>query len=142
MPRKHEMQQRQLTLRRNLEKEAMKIIITSEGTSLESQVDPRFGRAKHFVLVDTDSGAFSAHDNTQNLNAPQGAGIQAAQTVARLGTEAALTGHVGPKAFTTLEAANVAVYTGVSGTVKEAIEQFKNGRLTPAAKADVQGHWA
>ena len=120
----------------------MKIIITSEGTSLESPVDPRFGRAKHFVLVDTDTDMFSTHDNAQNLNAPQGAGIQTAQTVARLGAEAVLTGHVGPKAFTTLEAANVAVYSGVSGTVKEAIEQFKNGRLTPAAKADVQGHWA
>jgi predicted Fe-Mo cluster-binding NifX family protein len=120
----------------------MKIIITSEGSSLESQVDPRFGRAKHFILVDTDSGEFSAHDNAQNLNCPQGAGIQAAQTVARLGAEAVLTGHVGPKAFTTLQAANIAVYTGVSGTVKEVIEQFKSGQLRAAAKADVQGHWA
>ena len=75
----------------------MKIIITSEGTSLESPVDPRFGRAKHFILVDTDTGEFSSHDNAQNLNAPQGAGIQAAQTVARLGAEAVLTGHVGPR---------------------------------------------
>jgi len=120
----------------------MKIIITSEGTSLESPVDPRFGRAKYFVLVDAETGELSTHDNAQNLNAPQGAGIQAAQTVARLGAEAVLTGHVGPKAFTTLQAANVAVYTNVSGTVKEALEQFKSGRLTPAAKADVQGHWA
>jgi len=93
-------------------------------------------------LVDTETGELSSHDNAQNLNAPQGAGIQAGQTVARLGAEAVLTGHVGPKAFTTLRAANVAVYTGVSGTVKEAIEQFKNGRLTLAANADVQGHWA
>ena len=141
MHRKHEKQQSQITPARNLEKETMKIIITSEGTSLESQVDPRFGRAKHFVLVDTDTGESSAHDNSQNLNAPQGAGIQAAQTVARLGAEAVLTGHVGPKAFTTLQAANIAVYTGVSGTVNEAIEQFKSTGLTPAAKADVQGHW-
>jgi predicted Fe-Mo cluster-binding NifX family protein len=120
----------------------MKIIITSQGTNLESPVDPRFGRAKYFVLVNTDSGELSAHDNTQNLNAPQGAGIQAAQAVAQLGAEAVLTGHVGPKAFTTLQAANIAVYTGISGTVKEAIEQFNNGRLEIAAKADVQGHWA
>jgi len=120
----------------------MKIIVTSDGPGLNSRVDPRFGRAKHFVLVDTETGETSSHDNAQNLNAPQGAGIQAAQTVARLGAEAVLTGHVGPKAFTTLQAANVAVYTGVSGTVKEAIEQFKSGKLTPAAKADVEGHWA
>ena len=84
----------------------MKIVITSQGTSLESPVDPRFGRAKHFVLVDTNTGELSAHDNSQNLNAPQGAGIQAAQAVAQLGAEAVLTGHVGPKAFTTLQAAS------------------------------------
>jgi predicted Fe-Mo cluster-binding NifX family protein len=120
----------------------MKIIITSEGTSLDSQVDPRFGRTNQFVLVDTDTGEFSTHDNAQNLNAAQGAGIQAAQAVARLDAEAVLTGHVGPKAFTTLQAANIAIYTGVSGTVKEAIEQFNSGKLTPAEKADVEGHWA
>ena len=120
----------------------MIIVVTSQGTSLESQVDPRFGRTKHFVLVDTDTSEFSAHDNTQNLNAAQGAGIQAAQSVARLGAEAVLTGHVGPKAFTTLQAANIAIYTGVFGTVKEAIEQFNSGKLAPTEKADVEGHWA
>ena len=83
----------------------MKIAITSQGPSLDSLVDPRFGRAKHFILADTEADAFTAHDNAQNLNAPQGAGIQAAQTVARLGAEAVLTGHVGPKAFAVLKAA-------------------------------------
>ena len=122
-------------------KKTMNIAITSEGNSLESSVDPRFGRAMNFLLIDTDTGEFSAHDNAQNLSAVQGAGIQAAQTVARLGAEAVLTGHVGPKAFATLQAANIAIYTGVSGTAKEAIEQFKNGQLELAVKADVQGHW-
>ena len=120
----------------------MKIAISSEGTSLESQVDPRFGRAKYFALADTDSGECSFHDNIQNLNAPQGAGIQAAQAVVNLGAQAAMTGHVGPKAFITLQAANIPVYTGVFGTVSEAIDQFKSGRLAPTTKADVEGHWA
>ena len=119
----------------------MKIIITSESPGPGSRVDPRFGRAKHFVLVDTEIGETSSHDNAQNLNASQGAGIQAAQTVARLGAEAVLTGHVGPKAFTTLHAANIAVYTGASGTVNEAIEQYRNNQLPLATKANVDGHW-
>lgn len=120
----------------------MKIIVTSEGPGLTSPVDPRFGRAKHFVLVDTETGEISSHDNAQNLNAPQGAGIQAAQTVARLGAEAVLTGHVGPKAFTTLQAANITVYCGAAGTVNEAVEQYKKGQLQQATKANVEGHWA
>jgi predicted Fe-Mo cluster-binding NifX family protein len=120
----------------------MKIVITSEAASLQSPVDLRFGRAKHFILVDTETGEFSAHDNTQHLNAPQGAGIQAAQAVSRLGADALLTGHVGPKAFTTLQAANIAIYTGITGTVENAIKHFKTGQLSLAAKADVEGHWA
>lgn len=119
----------------------MKIVVTAQGAEMESPVDPRFGRAKYFVLVDTDTGQHQAHDNAQNLNAAQGAGIQAAQSVAQLGAEMVLTGHVGPKAFATLTTANIAIHTGATGTVKEAIEQFQAGRLEPAAKADVQGHW-
>jgi predicted Fe-Mo cluster-binding NifX family protein len=119
----------------------MKIAITSEEKSLESLVDPRFGRAKHFAIADTDTGDCSFHDNEKNLNAPQGAGIQAAQAVAQLGAKAVLTGHVGPKAFATLDAAKVAVYTGIAGTVEAALEQYKGGQLTPTTQADVEGHW-
>ena len=119
----------------------MKIAVTSQGPDLNSQVDPRFGRARYFIVVDTDTDEFSVHDNTQNLNAAQGAGIQAGRTVADLGVEAVLTGSVGPKAFTTLQAANVKVYPGASGTVKEAVEKYKAGQLQPAGKANVQGHW-
>ncbi len=61
----------------------MKIVVTAQGSNLDSPVDPRFGRARYFLLIDTDTGQFTAHDNVQNLNAPQGAGIPAAQTVAQ-----------------------------------------------------------
>lgn len=120
----------------------MRIIVTAQGKDLDSPVDPRFGRAKHFLLVDTEAGGVIAQDNSQNLNAPQGAGIQAAQAVARLGAEAVLTGHVGPKAFAVLRTANIAVYTGAAGTVREAVEAFKAGRFQAAQNADVEGHWS
>ena len=120
----------------------MHIVITAQGPTLNSPVDPRFGRAKHFLLVDTESDGFIAQDNAQNLNAPQGAGIQAAQTVARLGAEAVLTGHVGPKAFAVLRTANIAVYTGVTGNVRESLDAFKAGKYQPAQSADVEGHWS
>jgi predicted Fe-Mo cluster-binding NifX family protein len=120
----------------------MRLVVTAQGTDLDSAVDPRFGRARHFLLVDTDSGGFIGYDNAQNLNSPQGAGIQAAQAVARLGAEAVLTGHVGPKAFTVLRTAEIAVYTGASGTVREAIDAFKAGSYQAAQAADVEGHWS
>jgi predicted Fe-Mo cluster-binding NifX family protein len=119
----------------------VKVAVTSQGSDLGSQVDPRFGRAKYFIVVDLDTDEFSVHDNTQNLNAAQGAGIQAGRTVVELGVGAVLTGNVGPKAFTTLEAGNVQVYPGASGSVKEAVEKFKAGQLQGAKKANVEGHW-
>jgi predicted Fe-Mo cluster-binding NifX family protein len=120
----------------------MQIAVTSQGTNLDSLVDSRFGRAKHFLLVDTDTMQATAHDNAQNLNAPQGAGVQAAQAIHDLGADSVVTGNVGPKAFKTLQAAGVAIYLGASGTVREAIEQFRSGRLQMADGANVEGHWA
>jgi len=120
----------------------MKLAITSQGQELSSPVDPRFGRAKYFVVVDTETGQASAVDNSVNLNAAQGAGIQAGKKVAELGAQALVTGHVGPKAFATLQAGGVQIYTGATGTVADAVEQFKAGTLKQAAAADVAGHWA
>ena len=120
----------------------MKIAVTSTGDSLESPVDPRFGRAASFLVIDTETGESSAHSNEQNLNAAQGAGIQAAQTVEKLGVEWVLTGHCGPKAFRVLQAAGVRVATGVEGTVAEAFGRFRAGDLKASESADVEGHWA
>jgi len=119
----------------------MKIAATAAKGDVDGPVDPRFGRAACFVVLDTETGTHEVHDNQQNLNAPQGAGIQAAQAVARLGVEVLLTGHVGPKAFSTLQAAGITVHSGVSGTVREAFEQCKNNKLQPTDTADVDGHW-
>jgi len=119
----------------------MKIVITSQGSDLDSLVDPRFGRARNFVVVDTETDAFEVHDNAQNLNAAQGAGVQAGRNVAELAAEAVVTGHVGPKAFATLQAAGVKTYIGATGSVKEALEQFKAGDLACADQASVEGHW-
>jgi len=119
----------------------MKIAITAKEPSLESEVDQRFGRAKYFVVVDTDTNEIEIYDNEINLNAVQGAGIQSAQNVARFNVEAVLTGHVGPNSYRTLSAAGIAVFTGVAGIVNEAISMLKSGKLKPVNAADVEGHW-
>ena len=119
----------------------MKVAITAQGQELSSPVDPRFGRARFFVVVDTDSDESTATDNTQNLNAAQGAGIQAGKNVVDLGVTCVLTGNVGPKAFVTLQAGGVDVYTGAKGTVADALVQFKKGELRPAEGANVNAHW-
>lgn len=119
----------------------MKVVVTSQGQDMASQVDPRFGRAKWFIVVDTDSGDFTSHDNSQNLNAVQGAGIQAGRNVIDLGVEAVITGNIGPKAFATLQAGGVKVYIGAAGSVADALEKFKAGGLECVDKANVEGRW-
>ncbi len=119
----------------------MKIAVSSAGKDMNSRVDQRFGRAPFFIIVDTETEGFTVRDNTQNLNALQGAGIQSAKNVVDLGVQAVLTGNMGPKAFSTLQAAGVNVYTGVSGTIKEAIETFKAGTLEKTGKPNVAGRW-
>ena len=119
----------------------MKVVVTASGTDSNSPVDPRFGRSQNMVLVDTESGDCQSYDNTQNVNLAQGAGIQAAENVSRLGAEAVITGHCGPKAFRGLQAAGIKIYVGAQGTVAQAIEDLKIGKLTEANAPDVQGHW-
>jgi len=120
----------------------MKIAVTATGKEMASNVDPRFGRAKYFIVVDTDTNESAAHDNAQNLNTAQGAGIQAGETVARLGVQAVVSGNVGPKAFRTLKAAGVKVYLCGQMSVAEAVKKFKAGELQEASAANVEGHWA
>ena len=119
----------------------MKIAVTSKGSDVTSEVDPHFGRAKFFLVIDLDSGAAAAHDITQNLNAAQGAGIQSGRNVIDLGVEAVVTGNVGPKAFATLQAGGVKVYTGAAGKVQAAVEQFRAGKLAEAGQANAESHW-
>lgn len=119
----------------------MKVVVTASGPDLNSPVDPRFGRARYFILVDTDTRQFSAHDNSDTAEALQGAGTQSAQRAVALGAEAILTGNVGPKAFVGLRAAGIPVYSGASGTVQQAIDEFCSGRLGKSEQPNVQGRW-
>jgi len=119
----------------------MRIAVSATGKDLNSQVDSRFSRAHYFIIVDTERDGFIVSDNTQNVNALQGAGIQAAKNVADMNVQAVITGNLGPKAFATLQAAGIDIYTGFSGTVGEAVEALNSGKLLKTSKPSVEGHW-
>jgi predicted Fe-Mo cluster-binding NifX family protein len=106
----------------------MKICITSEGPSLDSRVDPRFGRCRYFIIIDTDTLDFKALEN-HHAEAAGGAGIQAGQLIASSGAKAVMTGNVGPNAFQTLRAAGIDIFTGISGTVRDALRRYKEETL-------------
>lgn len=118
----------------------MKIAFTTSGEGLEAAVDPRFGRAPRFLIVDTETRDFSLLDNQQNVQARQGAGVQASTAVIQDGAEAVVTGNCGPRAFDTLTRAGLRVYTGASGTIAEVLEALEAGKLIPADSASVDSH--
>jgi predicted Fe-Mo cluster-binding NifX family protein len=120
----------------------MTIVLTTSGSDLDGPLDRRFGRAPRLLVYDLDAETFTVVDNRQTLDAAQGAGIQAAEIVARLGAGALVTGHCGPKAYRVLQAAGVEVYCSEAATVGAALAQYRAGELTAAAAADVEGHWA
>ncbi|MFH1999969.1 MAG: NifB/NifX family molybdenum-iron cluster-binding protein [Planctomycetota bacterium] len=119
----------------------MKIAFSSRGPTLDSEIDPRFGRAGMFLIIDTSNQDLIPINNEQNVQAAQGAGIQTAVLVADAGADVVITGHCGPKAFRTLSAAGISVVVGAEGTVKEALEKFQKGSLRPTDSPDVEGHW-
>lgn len=120
----------------------MKIVFTTSGDNLSAPLDTRFGRAPKFLVYDLDNETFEVVSNEQNMNAPQGAGIQSAETVARLGAKAIVTGHCGPKAFRVLSSARIKIFNTNVPTVAEALEQYRGGKLVEAKVSDVEGHWS
>jgi len=119
----------------------MKIAISTEGKTLESPVELRFGRAKSFLIYDTETKRFTNIDNTQNLEAVQGAGIQSAGHVIESGATVLISGHCGPKAMKVLKSKEIAVYLVESGSIREAIVKFEYGELVQIFDADVEEHW-
>ena len=118
----------------------MKIAVTASGPTLDDQVDPRFGRCPYFLIVETDTMEFEALENA-NIAVGGGAGIQSGQLMADRDVKAVLTGNCGPNAFQTLGAAGIQVIVGVSGVVRQAVEQFKSGALSAASDPNVASHF-
>ena len=117
----------------------MKVAVSSAGTDLSAAVDPRFGRALYFLIVETGDMGFEVFSN-QGAASSGGAGIQTAQAVSGFGVEAVITGSVGPNAFRTLGAAGLRIFVGAGGTVEDAVRAFMNGELQEASAPTSGSH--
>jgi predicted Fe-Mo cluster-binding NifX family protein len=113
----------------------MKLAVSSSGRDLNAQLDPRFGRCRYFLIIETDTMNFEVFDN-DNAALGGGAGIQSAQFIAAKGANALITGHCGPNAMQTLSAAGVQVYVGQAGTIQGLVDKFNNGQLTTTTEAN------
>jgi len=117
----------------------MRICITSKQKDLDAEVDPRFGRCPYFLFVDPETLEFEAVRN-ESGEASGGAGIQAAQTVARAGAEVVITGSVGPNAYRTLEAAGIRVMVDANGSIRSVVGMFRRNELREARGPSAPPH--
>lgn len=101
-----------------------RICITAQGSDLEAELDPSFGRACYYLIVDLETFDYEALRNP-NSEASQGAGIQTAQLIASKNVGSVLTGHCGPHAQRVLSSAGIRIVTGLSGKVKNILSQYK-----------------
>jgi predicted Fe-Mo cluster-binding NifX family protein len=119
----------------------MKIAITATGTEIDSPVDPRFGRAQYILIVDEGGAILETVDNSRNVNAMKGAGIQAAKSVADRKVNVLMTGRCGPNAFRALQAAGIKVVVEQSGTVGEALKRFNDNQVVFTDQPNAEAHW-
>ena len=117
----------------------MKVIVSSQGKDLDSKISPVFGRAKWFILVDTDDMSHESFENPATSQS-SGAGIMAAQFVLKKGSSSVLSANVGPNAFEVLQAGSVSCYIAKNGTVKETVEAFINKKLEKMGSATAENH--
>lgn len=110
-----------------------KIAVSSEGPTLDSPVDPRFGRAAGFVIIDPETMAFEYVDNGASQAMNQGAGIQTAELMTQHDVGVVLTGYVGPKAFHSLSAVGIKIGQNLESlSVRAAVEKYKSGQVSIA----------
>ena len=114
------------------------IAVTSTGPEMDSPMDPRFGRCTYFAIIDPSGNMKPVANGAQSLG--NGAGIEAAKQVSDLKVGTVITGNVGPNAFRVLAAAGIKVFVGGSGTVREALEKYRQGSLTQTSASTSPGH--
>jgi predicted Fe-Mo cluster-binding NifX family protein len=109
----------------------MKIAFSSKGETMDSMIDPRFGRAEYLVTYDEESGGVSQFDNRAISSTAHGAGPQTAQNLIGLEPDVLITGNgPGGNANAVFEKTNIEVFVGAAGmTLTEAYDAYKQGAL-------------
>ncbi|KPK78839.1 MAG: hypothetical protein AMJ89_00185 [candidate division Zixibacteria bacterium SM23_73] len=113
----------------------MKICISATGDNLNAALDPRFGRAVYFLVIDDKGKLIKSIKNT-GVQAMRGAGITAAQIVAAEKVDAVITGNIGPNALMVLGSSGIKIFFGTPMmNIKDVIKEYQNGKLQEATGA-------
>lgn len=118
----------------------MKICIPTMGENgFDNQVGEHFGRVPTYTIVDLDTNEIKVIPNTSEHMGGQG---QPPQIMAKEGVNVMVCRGLGRRAITMFEELGIDVYIGASGTVKDAIDAFKQDKLQKASIDDACGQHA
>ncbi len=109
----------------------MKIAFTSEGTTWDSLIDPRFGRTENIVLYNEENEEFTVFDNSAVKNDAHGAGTATAQKIFELQPDVLITGNgPGENAAKALKYIKMRIFAEANNlTLRQAYNNYLNGNL-------------
>ncbi len=108
----------------------MKVCIPTMGEKgIEEYVGEHFGRVPTYTLVDTETNEVTVIDNTSEHTGGSG---YPPEIIAKTGAEVMLCGGLGGRAVMMFEERGIMVYVGATGTVKDAIQMWQDGKLQAA----------
>ncbi len=115
-----------MTVKKNNE---LKICISATGDNLDAFLDPRFGRAMFFLIINPEGKLIKAIKNTGE-QAMRGAGVTAAQIVADEKVDVLITGNIGPNASIVLNSSKIKIFLGIPETpIQDIIRKYQENKL-------------
>ncbi len=113
----------------------MKVCVPTMGKGgLDDLISAHFGRSDTYTIVDTDTGEVEVVPNTSEHMG--GTGLPP-ELIASKGAHTMLVGGLGPKAVQMFEQYGIDVFVGATGTVNDAISNWKEGHLEEATDENV-----
>ncbi len=108
----------------------MKVAVSSKGKKIDDDVDKLFGRCQCFLIVQIKDKKIIDVNPIQNSSSEKigGAGISAAQCIAKENVDAIITGNIGPRAEDVLKQFDIESYRG-DGCIKDVLQEFIKGNL-------------
>lgn len=107
----------------------MRVMIPVSGPGLQFPVDPRFGRAPYYAVVDTEKEGEAEVFPNPHAFFPSAAGIAAAQLAIQKGVQAVVAPAVGPNASMVLISAGIKIIPFFGGVASDVVVQLKEGNL-------------
>jgi len=117
----------------------MKILLATDGETLESKIAKRFGHANYYLIYDNVSKEIEVRVNHGHEDSHSGL-----IDLADEGVTIFIVGNIGPNAFKVLNNKNTKVYLARKYIARDALDKFIDNKLeeltTPTLKRSIEGH--